>query len=172
MDVYHHKICQVQGSPPPHFRIQVVHKGCGLATWTLRCYDAPSVDVRTLSWKGLSNFFPRCLPVSQQVRLQLWDTAGQERFRSLIPSYIRDSTVAVIVYDVSSTCQYTNKMFSFMAVLWNLWYTEFCMCVGVAACKVEAPWPDFDLWNAILNMKLLSVLYLSIYCLGPSSGFF
>merc|ERR1711975_168330 len=25
------------------------------------------------------------------VRLQLWDTAGQERFRSLIPSYIRDS---------------------------------------------------------------------------------
>jgi len=28
------------------------------------------------------------------VRLQLWDTAGQERFRSLIPSYIRDSSVA------------------------------------------------------------------------------
>ncbi len=31
------------------------------------------------------------------------DTAGQERFRSLIPSYIRDSSVAVVVYDVSST---------------------------------------------------------------------
>lgn len=47
------------------------------------------------------------------VRLQLWDTAGQEyalgglslsrrRFRSLIPSYIRDSSVAVIVYDLTS----------------------------------------------------------------------
>jgi GTPase SAR1 family protein len=36
------------------------------------------------------------------VRLQLWDTAGQERFRSLIPSYIRDSSVAVIVFDVAS----------------------------------------------------------------------
>lgn len=36
------------------------------------------------------------------IRLQLWDTAGQERFRSLIPSYIRDSSVAVIVYDISS----------------------------------------------------------------------
>lgn len=54
------------------------------------------------------------------VRLQLWDTAGQERFRylnyhlnffefrkilfyrSLIPSYIRDSTVAVIVFDITS----------------------------------------------------------------------
>jgi hypothetical protein len=31
------------------------------------------------------------------------DTAGQERFRSLIPSYIRDSSVAVVVYDVAST---------------------------------------------------------------------
>lgn len=34
--------------------------------------------------------------------MQLWDTAGQERFRSLIPSYIRDSTVAVVVYDITS----------------------------------------------------------------------
>ena len=30
------------------------------------------------------------------------DTAGQERFRSLIPSYIRDATVAVLVYDIGS----------------------------------------------------------------------
>ena len=34
------------------------------------------------------------------VRLQIWDTAGQERFRALIPSYIRDSSAAVVVYDV------------------------------------------------------------------------
>ncbi|KAF4086384.1 hypothetical protein AMELA_G00105090 [Ameiurus melas] len=45
------------------------------------------------------------------VRLQLWDTAGQERFRSLIPSYIRDSTVAVVVYDVTNvnSFQLTSK---------------------------------------------------------------
>nr|GMD71676.1 probable purine permease 11 isoform X1 [Ipomoea batatas] len=42
------------------------------------------------------------------VRLQLWDTAGQERFRSLIPSYIRDSSVAVIVYDVASRQSFLN----------------------------------------------------------------
>ncbi|KAJ1919755.1 GTPase Ryh1 [Mycoemilia scoparia] len=35
------------------------------------------------------------------IRLQLWDTAGQERFRSLIPSYIRDSKVAIIVFDIT-----------------------------------------------------------------------
>uniref|UniRef100_A0A9L0T9B9 RAB6A, member RAS onco family n=1 Tax=Equus caballus TaxID=9796 RepID=A0A9L0T9B9_HORSE len=45
------------------------------------------------------------------VRLQLWDTAGQERFRSLIPSYIRDSTVAVVVYDITNvnSFQQTTK---------------------------------------------------------------
>ncbi|KAK9071543.1 hypothetical protein SSX86_007971 [Deinandra increscens subsp. villosa] len=42
------------------------------------------------------------------VRLQLWDTAGQERFRSLIPSYIRDSSVAVIVYDVANRESFLN----------------------------------------------------------------
>ncbi|KAI8081580.1 ras family-domain-containing protein [Halteromyces radiatus] len=42
------------------------------------------------------------------VRLQIWDTAGQERFRSLIPSYIRDSSVAVIVYDISNRDSFMN----------------------------------------------------------------
>jgi len=44
------------------------------------------------------------------VRLQLWDTAGQERFRSLIPSYIRDSSVAVVVYDVTNRQSFMNTM--------------------------------------------------------------
>lgn len=42
------------------------------------------------------------------MRLQLWDTAGQERFRSLIPSYIRDSSVAVVVYDVTNRQSFIN----------------------------------------------------------------
>ena len=47
------------------------------------------------------------------VRLQLWDTAGQERFRSLIPSYIRDSSAAVVVYDITSRASF-NNMFSWI----------------------------------------------------------
>ena len=39
--------------------------------------------------------------VCESYFLKLWDTAGQERFRSLIPSYIRDSNVGIIVYNVS-----------------------------------------------------------------------
>jgi len=35
-------------------------------------------------------------------RLQLWDTAGQERFKSLIPSYLKDSNVCLLIYDVTN----------------------------------------------------------------------
>ncbi|CAH8599690.1 unnamed protein product [Schistosoma turkestanicum] len=44
----------------------------------------------------------------KSVRLQLWDTAGQERFRSLIPSYIKDSSVAIVVYDVTNRESFTK----------------------------------------------------------------
>merc|ERR1719388_668458 len=42
------------------------------------------------------------------VRLQLWDTAGQERFRSLIPSYIRDSSGAIVVYDITNKASFLS----------------------------------------------------------------
>merc|ERR1719311_1592806 len=49
------------------------------------------------------DFVSKSVPVDNgTVRLQLWDTAGQERFRSLIPSYIRDSQVAVVVFDITN----------------------------------------------------------------------
>ncbi|ORX53953.1 ras-domain-containing protein [Hesseltinella vesiculosa] len=55
------------------------------------------------------DFLSKTLYVDDRtVRLQLWDTAGQERFRSLIPSYIRDSSVAVIVYDITSLDSFKN----------------------------------------------------------------
>ena len=47
--------------------------------------------------------------------LNLWDTAGQERFKSLIPSYIKDSAVAIVAYDI------TNRQ-SFMSV--NKWIED------------------------------------------------
>lgn len=52
-----------------------------------------------------------CAPTRAQCAhcQQLWDTAGQERFRSLIPSYIRDSSVAVVVFDVTNRASFLNS---------------------------------------------------------------
>lgn len=42
------------------------------------------------------------------IRLQIWDSAGQERFRSLIPSYIRDCQVCIVVYDITNRASFLN----------------------------------------------------------------
>ena len=35
------------------------------------------------------------------IRLLLYDTAGQEKFKSLIPMYIRDANIILVVYDIT-----------------------------------------------------------------------
>jgi len=40
--------------------------------------------------------------LNYHLRLQLWDTAGQERFRSLIPTYLKDASIAFIIFDLTS----------------------------------------------------------------------
>lgn len=37
----------------------------------------------------------------QDVRLILYDTAGQEKFRSLIPMYIREAQIILMIYDIT-----------------------------------------------------------------------
>lgn len=66
------------------------------------------MDVRYQATIGIDFLSKTMYLEDRTVRLQLWDTAGQERFRSLIPSYIRDSSVAVIVYDVTSRQSFIN----------------------------------------------------------------
>mmetsp|Transcript_28331 Transcript_28331/g.41136 ORF Transcript_28331/g.41136 Transcript_28331/m.41136 type:complete len:235 (+) Transcript_28331:60-764(+) len=45
---------------------------------------------------------------NRTVRLSTWDTAGEPRFRPLMPSYMRDSEVAVVVYDVTNRTSFLN----------------------------------------------------------------
>lgn len=42
------------------------------------------------------------------VMLNLWDTAGQEKYRSLVPMYSRGASIAIIVFDVSSSNSFDN----------------------------------------------------------------
>ena len=44
----------------------------------------------------------------QNIKIQLWDTTGQEKYKGLIPSYIRNTSIAFVVYDVSYKNSFNN----------------------------------------------------------------
>ncbi|NWQ62165.1 RAB6A protein, partial [Neopipo cinnamomea] len=70
----------------------------GVLTFDLRALGFPISSQATI---GIDFLSKTMYLEDRTIRLQLWDTAGQERFRSLIPSYIRDSAAAVVVYDIT-----------------------------------------------------------------------
>ena len=48
------------------------------------------------------DYLSKSLAVDERiVRFMMWDTAGQEKFRSLVSSYVRDSEVVIIMYDIT-----------------------------------------------------------------------
>lgn len=53
----------------------------------------------TIGLDFVSKYIEIC---NRNVKLVLYDTAGQEKFKSLIPMYIRDAKVIILVYDVTS----------------------------------------------------------------------
>jgi Ras-related protein Rab-6A len=94
------------------------------------------------------------------VRLQLWDTAGQERFRSLIPSYIRDSSVAVIVFDVSNKQSFSNTAKWVSDVRSERGSEVIIMLVGNKTDKVEERSVTTE--EATAHSKTLDALYVEV----------
>ena len=50
-----------------------------------------------------AGYFVKHLEIEdKKVFFQIWDTAGQENFRSLVPMFLRNSKIALLVYDITS----------------------------------------------------------------------
>lgn len=50
---------------------------------------------------GIDYFTKSMIVDDIKMNLRIWDTAGQEQFQSLVPSYLRNTEMVIIVYDVS-----------------------------------------------------------------------
>ncbi|KAJ8320914.1 hypothetical protein KUTeg_002501 [Tegillarca granosa] len=54
-----------------------------------------------------ASFYVRAVELKgKKIIFQIWDTAGQERFRSLVPMYLRDTGIALLVYDVTDMASF------------------------------------------------------------------
>ncbi|XP_056010295.1 uncharacterized protein LOC130051744 isoform X2 [Ostrea edulis] len=57
---------------------------------------------------GASYFVKHLEIEDRKVYFQIWDTAGQENFRSLVPMYLRNAKIALLVYDITSMISFLN----------------------------------------------------------------
>ena len=44
------------------------------------------------------------------LKFQIWDTAGQEVFQSVIRSYYRNTTIAIVVYDITQPATFDQSL--------------------------------------------------------------
>ena len=75
-----------------------------------------------LTMKGTKNHFEECYSPTvgfecfsfnirindKNIKLQIWDTCGQEAYRSLITSFYRNSSLAIIAYSIDNENSYRN----------------------------------------------------------------
>ena len=56
------------------------------------------------------DYFPHLVSGSDGsvTKLSVWDTAGQEKFRAIIPTFLRDISVCILVFDLTSRRTFEN----------------------------------------------------------------
>ena len=75
-----------------------------------------------LTMKGTKNHFEECYSPTvgfefftfnirindKNIKLQIWDTCGQEAYRSLITSFYRNASLAILVYSIDNVNSFNN----------------------------------------------------------------
>ena len=103
-----------------HKIIFVGDAGVGKTTVIARIMDSPFSEVYEPSI-GVDFMSKSIKYRGQNIKLQIWDTAGQEKYKGLIPSYVRNSSIVFLVYDISSKSSFDNipKWITFIRTIEN-----------------------------------------------------
>ena len=103
-----------------HKIIFVGDAGVGKTTIISRIMDNPFSEVYEPSI-GVDFMSKSIKYRGQNIKLQIWDTAGQEKYKGLIPSYVRNSSIVFLVYDISVRSSFDNvpKWISFIRSIEN-----------------------------------------------------
>ena len=91
-----------------NFKIIIIgNSGVGKTCLTLRASTGEFHDKEppTLGFE----YFPFFLKYKDKVlKLEIWDTCGQEAYRSLIKSFFKNSSMAIIVYSIDNTNSFNS----------------------------------------------------------------
>ena len=87
--------------------------------------------------------FSRYVDHDNNIVFNLWDTAGQERFKSLVPMYLRDAKIILLVYDATNRQTYDSLLYWFDKVKES---NIFPLCIVMIRNKIDAQ-PEPLLWD-------------------------
>jgi Ras-related protein Rab-6A len=83
-------------------RVVLLGESCVGKTCLLHQYIYGTADPEHQPTVGVDFFAKTIKKPMGPVRFQIWDTAGQEKFHSMITSYIRNTTIVILVFDITS----------------------------------------------------------------------
>ncbi|XP_052079164.1 uncharacterized protein LOC127717523 [Mytilus californianus] len=104
------QVIEMNGISLPVIKVKVVVVGdAGVGKTSLAVRFTDNSFIQHYKQTVGASFCSRALDFKDKtVVFNIWDTAGQERFRSLVPLYLRDAGIALVVYDVSSPKSFEN----------------------------------------------------------------
>ena len=82
--------------------------GVGKTAIIIRILDYPFEESYKMRSIGVDFMSKNIRYLGQNIKLQIWDTPGQEKYKGLIPSYVRNSSIVFIVYEISSKTSFNN----------------------------------------------------------------
>ena len=109
-----------------HKIIFVGDAGVGKTSIINRIVDNPFTDSYEMSI-GVDFMSKNLRYHGQNIKLQIWDSAGQEKYKGLIPSYVRNSSIVFVVYDVSSKSSF-NNVSSWISFIKSIENTTIILC--------------------------------------------
>ena len=111
-----------------HKIIFVGDAGVGKTSIINRIVDNPFSDAYEMSI-GVDFVSKNLKYRGQNIKLQIWDSAGQEKYKGLIPSYVRNSSIVFIVYDISSKTSF-NNVSSWISFIKSIENTKIILCAN------------------------------------------
>jgi small GTP-binding protein len=91
-----------------------VGKTCIIARFINNTFEDNIMSTTGASYAGKTMTFDEFQ--GKSIKFEIWDTAGQEKYRALTKIFYKDSSVAILVYDI------TNRK-SFEEIK-NYWYNQ------------------------------------------------
>ena len=106
----------------PNIKCVILGDSCVGKTSIMNRYSTGKFFERSDTTLGAVFFTQKIKADNKFIGLDFWDTAGQERYRSLLPMYLREASIIILVYDINNLQSfYSLEYFKICSPYYKCW---------------------------------------------------